>query len=170
MMVSSWRISPPLHLECWYRCVVSVVQTPQQHLYLGPAPLTAKPSNRICMKMKPLICAGSERVYWGVKPSRYNTLGSVKANFHQNRHGSITAVKRLPKTIETIRVNVGKPLDTVAARHSTVAKWHLVYDTCLFYFWKFPVRSRVSEHYSQAVCICSWIFMSSHHPYAIHQQ
>ena len=46
----------PVRTSHVYRCVVSVEETTQQHLYPSPAPGTAEPSNRIYIKMKPPIC------------------------------------------------------------------------------------------------------------------
>ena len=61
------------------------------------------------------------------------TITRLKANFHQNRHGSGTASKQSAKIIETILVNVCYSTGYVRDTETSLNR-HFVYHTCRFYF------------------------------------
>ena len=58
----------------------------------SPGPGTAKPSNRIYIRIKPPMCVGSGRVNWGAKSNRYITSVSVNVQSMPGKRQAFLAV------------------------------------------------------------------------------
>ena len=88
-----------------------------------------------------------------VNATKVQPQGQFPTDPSQRRHGSKTfaADNRNHSSLCRLFHWLGCGTESSSNRH-------FVYNTCLFYFWRLPVRSHV-------FCICSCIFMSSHWPY-----